>query len=286
MIRVQACFAALICVFFASSGYGAPALQLYLEGGTYDDATDSWVLTPAGSSGGAPFRIWTIGNVGSKGTISDVRLSVAYLASDLGLEITMTPSQVGGLGVGTFGGVDDPFFPPDSPLPITPVKQTAVSTSLGLIAVGTEIDGVVAGVDVNGATIIVNEDAVPLLGDGSDLPSHGIFGPGVVWQEFALGDFALTDSHIGDFIGGFPTELKANAGQINAYDVSVIGGWGATLHFDLYDTIAAKNHAKAKFAPFSHDADADVNVVPEPASVLIWLLVGSVTVVLRLRRSR
>ena len=58
-----------------------PILQLYLEGATYDFATESWVLAPGGSSGGDPFRLWAIGNVagpGGAGTISDVRLSIAY----------------------------------------------------------------------------------------------------------------------------------------------------------------------------------------------------------------
>ena len=101
-----------------------------------------------------------------------------------------------------------------------------------------------------------------------------------------MGDFTLHDSNIGDFIGGFPTELKANGGQINAYDISVEGGHGATLHFDLYDSIMSKNRAKARFAPFSHDGDGEVNVIPEPASVLIWLLVSGFAIVLRRRRHR
>ena len=270
-------------MLLANITYGAPALQLYLEGGTYNETTESWELTPEGSSGGEPLRLWAIGSYKEDEWISDVRLSVAYLASDLGLEITMTPAQIG--GTGSYLGIDDPS------LSSVPTKQTLVETSLGPLTAGDEIDGIVAAVEVDGATVIINENALPMLGDPelgnqSPLPAHDIFGPGVVWQEFLLGDFALHDSHIGDFIGGFPTELEANGGQINAYDISVIGGSGATLHFDLYDSIMSKNRAKARFAPFSHDGDGDVNVVPEPTSVFIWLLVGSFAVVLGSRRYR
>ena len=101
-----------------------------------------------------------------------------------------------------------------------------------------------------------------------------------------LGDFCLKDSHVGDFIDSFPTELTANAGQINAYDVSVLSGSGATVHFDLYDSVGAKNHAV--FAPFSHDADAEGNIAPEPASVIVWSLLAALGIAVgwwRRRRS-
>jgi len=43
--------------------YAAPVLQLYLAGGVYDEATNSWLMAPPGSSGGRPFRLWAVGNV-------------------------------------------------------------------------------------------------------------------------------------------------------------------------------------------------------------------------------
>ncbi len=39
---------------------GEPILQLYLEGGTYDSASESWYLQPAGSSAGQ--SVSTVGN--------------------------------------------------------------------------------------------------------------------------------------------------------------------------------------------------------------------------------
>ncbi len=219
----------------------APALQLYLEGGTYNTITESWELTPPGSSGGAPFRLWAIGNTGAVGDISNVRLSVAYSEADLGLSVSLSGSKTNG-----FFGIDDPSQP-NSPVPFAPVT-----------------DG-----------------SLPVLGNGKDLPAHGIYGPGTVWQEFPLGNFTLEDSPIGDFIGSFPTDFPT-MGQINVYEVSVTGGSGASVHFDLYDTIVAKNHAK--FAPFSHDADGDAHIVPEPASIAVWSLLIAAAVIAPCRR--
>jgi hypothetical protein len=232
-----------------------PILQLYLEGGQYDPVTETWVVTPEGSSAGAPFRLWAMGNVagpGGKGTITDVRLAIAFSEDDQGLSISLWPSQAGGLGVGSYNGVTDPSVPSDPELNLT------VQTSLGEVTTGPD------GLVTNGGT--------PMLGSGKKLPPHGVYGPGTVWQEYWLGDFALTDSPVGDFIGSFPDDFRQNAGQINVYEVSALGFSGATLHFDLYNTIAGKNHCK--FAPFSHDADGEANIIPEPASLIVWCLIG------------
>jgi len=251
----------------ARSALAVPILQIYLEGGTYNQATESWELTPEGSSAGGPFRVWVIGNVdgpGGKGIIEDVRLSIVY---DEGVDvgITLTPTTAG--GVGSYNGVTDPLAPD------APVQLTLIQTSLGQFDTST----------TNG---VVTNGSQPVLGDGSSLPAHGEYGTGRVWEEWYLGDMGLTDSDIGDFIGGFPTDLDANSGMVNVYDVSVTGGHGVTLHFDVYNHVGAENHGKYKFAPFSHDADGDVNVVPEPATLAIWSVLGLVGVGGYWRRSR
>lgn len=225
---------ALSLVLFAHVPVKAePILQLYIEGATYDTVTETWVVAPPGSSAGVPFRIWAIGNVAGpdgKGIIDDVRLSVAF-DSSFDLVVTLTPVTTGG-----FGGFTDPS------LPLVP---TLLQT--------------------------VTDGSSPLLSDGKALPTHGIFGPGTNWQEFALGDFSLTDSPIGDFVGSFPSDLSPGSAQINAYDVTVIGFDGGdaphTVHFDLFDSVTAANHAK--FAPFSHDADAEATIIPEPSSIVL-----------------
>lgn len=219
------------CVLAASGvARAVPTLQLYLEGSTYNSVTESWELAPAGSSGGAPFRLWTIGNVsgpGGMGSIEDVRLSIVYDKMGPAPTITLTPSTTGG-----FGGFADP------------------STPFG----------------TGGLLQTVSNGTTPILGDGSSLPSHGEYGHGRQWQEFSLGDFTLSDSHIADFIDAFPDSPIAMGAQINVYDITVLGGSGLVLHFDLYDTIVASNHAK--FAPFSHDA----TIVPIPGGALLGVV--------------
>jgi len=222
LIRIAFGIAAVFCVLASTPIQAIPLLQLYAEGATYDGASESWVLDGAGS-----VRLWAIGNVageGSKGPISNVRLSVAYAAAP-GVSVTLTPSQTMG-----FGGFTDPSISPSTPL------------------IQTRTDG-----------------SVPLLSGGSDLPSHGEYGPGIWWQEFALGDFTLTDSPVADFINAFPTP-GGGMGQISVYEVTVTGA--GQVHFDLYDSVQAGNKAKATFAPFSHDA----TLVPEPSAVALLAL--------------
>lgn len=71
-----------------------PALQLYLEGATYNTTTETWMLDDTSS----PARLWVIGNVDVYGPILDVRLAVAY---DSALNLSpltplITPSTTGG----------------------------------------------------------------------------------------------------------------------------------------------------------------------------------------------
>lgn len=258
----------------SSSARAVPILQLYVEGGVYNESTESWEITPVGSSAGAPFRIWAIGNVdgpGGQGTIHDVRLSMAFDAEYLGLEVVLTPTLIGG------GGSYNGFI--DAGLSLSAIDNTApslmINTSLGSYTVG-----------ANG---VVDNGSSPVLSDGRALAPHGVFGDGVVWKEYGLGDFDQTTDTIGDFIGDFPTEVTHNAGQINAYDVQVFNGSGATIHIDLYDNIEANNRLRAVFAPFSHNAEAgiDAHIAPEPGALFVWsALLGLGLVAGRLRQRR
>lgn len=228
--RSVLCLVVVVGVFLGvSTAQAVPPLQLYLEGATYDAATESWVLVPADSSSGEPFRLWALGNIvgpGGHGPLDNVRLSVAYEAVDVAPTITLTPSAIDSL---SFPGWIDPTTPTGT---------------------GTWIQEVTDG-------------SAPVLGDGSSLPSHGIFGPGTHWQEFGLGYFGETGSSVADVIDVLPLNPTELGGHINVYDVSVLNGSGMTLHFDLYDTLIATNHAK--FAPFSHDAE----IVPIPGTAVL-----------------
>ncbi|NIO82911.1 MAG: hypothetical protein GTN53_20265 [Candidatus Aminicenantes bacterium] len=229
-------FVSIVLLLFMYAPPGAqaiPLLQLYVEGATYDITTESWFLETDFSS---PFSLWTIGNIdgpGGAGPISNVHLSAAYNDPGSGtVTITLAPSTTGG-----FAGYTDPS---------TPSSPTFIQT--------------------------VTDGSVPVLSDGSDLPSHGEYGPGVHWQEFDLGDFVTPDSPIGDFIYTLPAPIFGPGGvglaQINVYEVTVIGN-PESVHFDLYDNVQAGNKVKAKFAPFSHDA-----TVPEPYTATMIFLAG------------
>lgn len=226
-------------VAFSLPASAEPLLQIYIEGAEYDETTESWYLAPPGSSAGAPFRLWAIGNLSQYDEIRDVKLAFAYSAeyrTDTDdLQFTLTPSTTGG-----YGGFSDP--------------STAGPATL--VQYG-------------------EEGTVPLLGDGSPLPAHGQYGDGIVWQEFLLGnlDIAPPDSPLGDFVGSFPTDMKADSAQINVYEVSVMFQSGTTahgvpVHIDLYNHVQAGNSGKynSVFAPFSHDADGDVDITPEPGT--------------------
>jgi hypothetical protein len=233
-----------------------PILQLYVEGGTYDASTDqeTWVS----SSSDGVFRIWTIGNVsggGGKGPIYGVKLSAVY-SSSLNLTIQVNGSQVP--TVNPWGVVD----------PTTAANGTYIRTSA---------DG-----------------EIPVLGDGSSLPSHGQYSPGKTFQEFALGDFTETSSSLADFIGTFPSSFTLG-GQINVYDVVITGlNDGDIVHFDLYNHVQSMTKGKIKKryvnAPFSHDGEGEYDPpeifeVPEPGSMTL-LLTGALGAAFAGRRRR
>lgn len=237
-------FALAAVVFFALCGprpaAAVPLLQLYVEGATYDQTSETWLLERAVDQ---PFRVWAVGNVdgpGGKGDLSDVRMSLAYSANAPNVQIGITPTTTNGLG-----GFTDPSVPQ------------------GPVLLGTYVGG------------------SPELANGKSLPTHGEYGDGTAWQEWALGDMTLTDSPIADFVDAFPAAPVDPEGQINAYEINVSGLLpGQWLHIDLYGSIESKNKIKAVFAPFSHDAGSTTTLtggggetisVPAPDGSLILL---------------
>jgi hypothetical protein len=219
-----------------------PDLQIYIEGATYDGPSETWVLTTAGS-----FDLWVIGDVGDKGAINNVFLSVAF-ASGLSPIITLTPTTTGG-----FQGFTDPS---------TPGAATLVANPMS------DVPGGVANCGLNGTN-----GNLPCLSDGTSLPSHDIYGAGTDWREFALGNFTLTDSPTADFNGATvpPVPDAAKVGQINVYTVSITGVPTTTVfHFDTFDTVVGANHASN--APFSHDGETTGSTTSVPAPSTLTLL--------------
>ena len=202
---------------FAPTASAVPALQVYIEGATYDDHEESWKIT---SPSNAPLRLWAVGNVdgnGGKGPITDVRAAFAYSSGAGNVTIDITPTTTG-----NFGGFTD----------------TSVPNAPTLIATNT--DG-----------------SQPELSRDKKLSKHGVYGSGNHFQEWALGDFTLIDSPIADFMEAFPEAPVEASGQINAYDINVTGlTEGEWIHVDLYGSILnSRGRVKQVFAPYSHDAE-------------------------------
>ena len=169
------------------------------------------------------FKLWVIGNVGHVGTIHNVQLTAAFLTSEIGTgSISLTPQTTSNLVVG------DPSIS-SNPTPV-------------------------AGVGADGT--------LPVMSDGRELPSHGIYGDGTSFHQWSLGDFSLTDSRIGDFSEAFPTSFP-EMGQVNVYSVQMTGY--TMIHFDAFNSVEGANHALK--APFSHDATA--SPVPEPGTLML-----------------
>lgn len=231
--------AAVAFVMTAQVAFAVPTLQLYIEGATYNTTTETWEYT------GTSFRLWVLGDVGSYGTVSDVKLTVAY-AEGLNGSISLAPVLASS---SMLPPPYDPSLPPNASLLPNPLSALGANGPCG----------------ANGTV-----GTVPCLGDGSVLSSHGEYGSGIQWIEFLLGDFTLTDSPIGDYILTLPTEFPST-GQINAYDM-VLSGFpdGTTFHLDAFNHIVqGKKGIKFVFAPFSHDGGGDPPPVPEPSSLFL-----------------
>ncbi len=216
--------AVLAFLLLAGVAYAIPNLQIYIEGATYDPVSQSWITDQTN------FKLWVLSDVsgGNKTGVYDVKLSAAFLASESGIgSITLTPTTV------TSGLLPSPG---DTSTPGAPVLYTAVPQ------VGTQ----------------------PVMGDGSLLPSHGIYGTGIDWLGYNLGDMIAQDSPIGDYITSAPPATWPDMGQINAYNVTVTGF--SEVHFDAFDHYVNASSGNFSYvnAPFSHDADTVPGGGPPP----------------------
>jgi hypothetical protein len=248
----------LLCSATLGPAEAIPILQCYIPDATWDPVTETWFSTVP------EFDLWVVGNLSHPGVgpdgILDVHIAAAYWSEE-GLwgglggtgEISMAVSSA------ESHAIPEPVFDEDDPFG-TPVAR---------------IDG-----------------AVPIMESGDPVPTHGVYGPGVMFDQYYLGHFTGGGSGfpdiepIADFYGPGPHTYDG-WGQINMYTVTITGfplanEGGRGVFFDVYNHINAER--KSTFGPFSHNSGT--SIVPEPTTLLLVGLGLLGAGVLRLRRRR
>ncbi len=149
------------------------------------------------------------------------------------------------------------------------ISSSATDFNLQVIGANNAIEDVYLSIAVptgESGTITINSTAIgsfvfgtPITGDGTYLPSHGIYPAD--FATYFMGDFGLVQT-VYDMQ---PGETGSALGEIKTVNVSISGySWA---HFDAYDHILSGTKIKYVFAPFSHDAESAP--IPEPASLLL-----------------
>src|SRR3989339_1147468 len=150
------------------------------------------------------------------------------------------------------------------------ISSSATDFNLQVIGANNVIEDVYLAIAVptgETGTITVNSTAIgpfvfgtPITGDGSYLPTHGIYPAD--FATYFMGDFGLVQT-VYDMQ---PGETGSALGEIKTVSISISGySWA---HFDAYDHILSKSKIKYVFAPFSHDVETGTTPIPEPSSLL------------------
>lgn len=223
---------ALVMMVSAKTAFAVPLLQLYIEGASYNTATQSWLI------GSNDFILWVLGNVETKGTIEDVHLVAAYKTDEKGY-INIFPTKASD-GLPLPGG-DPSSSPGESTLPL-PIDESGINT----------------------IPLMVDLSPLPKHGEYGEGVSWNTYELG----DFTLMDSPIGD-YINGIPSTFPNRGQINAYHViieNIEENEDEYGY-SEIHFDAFDHIAAKNNCKykSKFAPFSHDADW----TPEPSTLTL-----------------
>ena len=230
--------AALAAVVAVSAPASAvPALQVYIEGATYDDDAESWKITAPSNQ---PLRLWAVGNVdgpGGKGPIYDVKAAFAYSTGAGDVTIGITPSTTNG-----FGGFDDPS------VSATPTHLQTNTGGRPVRADGKKL----AKHGVYGNNTVWQEWS---------------FG------DFTATDSPIADFFEAFPQAPLEASGQINAYEVSVTGLNE-GEW---VNVDIYGYILnKKGRVKSVFAPFSHNAEFaqfsanSTTDVPEPGAALIF----------------
>jgi len=109
MKRFSPLVAAAGLMMLASAAHAVPALQLYIDGATYDSVNETWLVTSNS------FDLWVLGDTGGSGNIYGVNL----VASGYGAgTVSITPTTTA-----------NPLAGADPSTPVAPIDYGKMSTS-------------------------------------------------------------------------------------------------------------------------------------------------------------
>lgn len=212
-----------VLVLSAGSAQAIPKLQIYIPGATYDQETETWVICSYN------YDLWVIG---AHETIYDVKIALAVPTGEDGIiDITWERREL----------VDDNGVTVKG----SPLQETLDETLNYLT------DPYISFV----------EDGTPTMGNGDELPPHGVFPTS--YYEYFLGDFG-TGETVYNYIPGDEWMNEA-MGETKKFGISV--SRYTTVDIVAYDHYLQSNE-KAQYIknPFSHDGGSEA---PEPATLLL-----------------
>ena len=230
--------------------YALPKLQIYIPGATYDIASETWIINSY------DYELWV---VGAKEEIFDVKIA---LATPLNEEGTITLSWL------------DPESSSYTNVNGNSVEEITLSEDGAMGYEEYRASYETGAPDPN--TYGFAQNQTPLMGDGSQLPPHGVFPTD--FFEYYIGnfgtnelvyDFSPPEGYDGDTysIDDF-SELSQDWGDIKKFHLNVDGyTWVDIVAYDHY--VQSNSKAHYVFTPFSHDGGGGAQI-PEPATFMLF----------------
>ena len=119
--------------------------------------------------------------------------------------------------------------------------------------------------NVTGVSFV--ENGTPVMGDGSELPRHGVFPTD--FYEYLIGDFGLSnDPEVMNYVDG---DGSSAWGEVKKFHMEVSGySWVDFVAYDHYVKTNGSAKSHYVFTPFSHDGGGGGVPVPEPATMLLF----------------